>query len=305
MKIEAMKAEFQLEFTKFKDRMAKEVTRATAQIAQELSQVGDQLIQACGELEQTRLQLDMLGKTETPRSLVQPIPPCTLDALRLRCTRGISREDQWHEIWVILFGTLDTSPKPLLHGVVKEITGIIRDIWSKDDIQIISSCLQARGMPIGPGQLLSLLSEFLDRVEERFERKPPERNKNEQTPNTGKAVMAAKLGGTDYFHLSSTNFEPPSDQVFHAPGSDPLTTPLLDRESPMPVSSIRDSYGLQPAGVVLQSQVHHWEHNLDNLSTSSELFNETNLLDLPEYPYDLLWEGLSSQELHDINICQS
>ncbi|KAI3570926.1 hypothetical protein IWW34DRAFT_773417, partial [Fusarium oxysporum f. sp. albedinis] len=72
------------------------------------------------------------------------IPPCTLDALRLRCTRGISREDQWHEIWVILFGTLDTSPKPLLHGVVKEITGIIRDIWSKDDIQIISSCLQAR-----------------------------------------------------------------------------------------------------------------------------------------------------------------
>ncbi|EXL65188.1 hypothetical protein FOPG_18578 [Fusarium oxysporum f. sp. conglutinans race 2 54008] len=66
-----MKAEFQLEFTKFKDRMAKEVTRATAQTAQELSQVRDQLIQACGELEQTRLLLDMLGKTETPRSLVQ------------------------------------------------------------------------------------------------------------------------------------------------------------------------------------------------------------------------------------------
>ncbi|KAK2670293.1 hypothetical protein RAB80_014430 [Fusarium oxysporum f. sp. vasinfectum] len=69
MKIEAMKAEFQLEFTKLKDRIAKEVTRATAQTAQELSQVRDQLIQACGELEQTRLQFDMLGKTETPRSL--------------------------------------------------------------------------------------------------------------------------------------------------------------------------------------------------------------------------------------------
>ncbi|KAK2670373.1 hypothetical protein RAB80_014510 [Fusarium oxysporum f. sp. vasinfectum] len=67
-KIEAMKAEFQLEFTKLSDRMAEEVARATAQMAQELSQVRDQLTQVCGELEQTRLQLDMLNKAETPRS---------------------------------------------------------------------------------------------------------------------------------------------------------------------------------------------------------------------------------------------
>ncbi|PCD21166.1 hypothetical protein AU210_016592 [Fusarium oxysporum f. sp. radicis-cucumerinum] len=70
-KIEAMKAEFQLEFTKLSDRMAEEVARATAQMAQELSQVRDQLTQVCGELEQTRLQLDILNKTETPRSSVQ------------------------------------------------------------------------------------------------------------------------------------------------------------------------------------------------------------------------------------------
>jgi hypothetical protein len=38
-KIEAMKTEFQLGFTKFRDRMAEEVTRATTQMAQELSQV--------------------------------------------------------------------------------------------------------------------------------------------------------------------------------------------------------------------------------------------------------------------------
>ncbi|RKK77247.1 hypothetical protein BFJ71_g16782 [Fusarium oxysporum] len=44
-KIEAMKAEFQLEFTKLRDRMAEEVARATAQMAQELSQVRDQLTQ--------------------------------------------------------------------------------------------------------------------------------------------------------------------------------------------------------------------------------------------------------------------
>ncbi|PNP75742.1 hypothetical protein FNYG_10930 [Fusarium nygamai] len=48
------------------DRMAEEVARATAQMVQELSQVRDQLTQVCGELEQTRLQLGMLNKTETP-----------------------------------------------------------------------------------------------------------------------------------------------------------------------------------------------------------------------------------------------
>ncbi|KAJ0131883.1 Uncharacterized protein HZ326_25027 [Fusarium oxysporum f. sp. albedinis] len=110
MKIEAMKAEFQLEFTKFKDRMAKEVTRATAQIAQELSQVGDQLIQACGELEQTRLQLDMLGKTETPRSLVQPyanaarMTPTSMSSQSSSAARSATPEPA--------FCTVDTSRVP-------------------------------------------------------------------------------------------------------------------------------------------------------------------------------------------------
>jgi hypothetical protein len=81
-KIEVMKAEFQLEFTKLRDHMAEEVTRATAQRAQELSQVRDQPAQVCGELEQTRLQLDTLNKTETSQSLVQTYA----DAARMTST---------------------------------------------------------------------------------------------------------------------------------------------------------------------------------------------------------------------------
>ncbi|KAH8656735.1 hypothetical protein BGZ61DRAFT_372066 [Ilyonectria robusta] len=61
-KMEIIKAEFQhLEFTKLHDdRMAEEVTRTTAQMAQELSQVRKQLTQVCCKLEQTRLQLDII-----------------------------------------------------------------------------------------------------------------------------------------------------------------------------------------------------------------------------------------------------
>ncbi|KAG7430654.1 hypothetical protein Forpi1262_v008277 [Fusarium oxysporum f. sp. raphani] len=112
-KIEAMKAEFQLEFTKLSDRMAEEVARATAQMAQELSQVRDQLTQVCGELEQTRLQLDMLNKTETPRSSVQSYA----DAARMTSTSMSSQSSSAARSATPepVFCTVDTSRVPEDH----------------------------------------------------------------------------------------------------------------------------------------------------------------------------------------------
>ncbi|KAM5529165.1 reverse transcriptase [Fusarium oxysporum f. sp. phaseoli] len=112
-KIEAMKAEFQLEFTKLSDRMAQEVARATAQMAQELSQVRDQLTQVCGELEQTRLQLDMLNKTETPRSSVQSYA----DAARMTSTSMSSQSSSVARSATPepVFCTVDTSRVPEDH----------------------------------------------------------------------------------------------------------------------------------------------------------------------------------------------
>ncbi|EXK76700.1 hypothetical protein FOQG_18569 [Fusarium oxysporum f. sp. raphani 54005] len=112
-KIEAMKAEFQLEFTKLTDRMAEEVARATAQMAQELSQVRDQLTQVCGELEQTRLQLDMLNKTETPRSSVQSYA----DAARMTSTSMSSQSSSAARSATPepVFCTVDTSRVPEDH----------------------------------------------------------------------------------------------------------------------------------------------------------------------------------------------
>ncbi|EXM12673.1 hypothetical protein RAB80_014012 [Fusarium oxysporum f. sp. vasinfectum] len=112
-KIEAMKAKFQLEFTKLSDRIAEEVARATAQMAQELSQVRDQLTQVCGELEQTRLQLDMLNKTETPRSSVQ----LYADAARMTSTSMSSQSSSAARSATPepVFCTVDTSRVPEDH----------------------------------------------------------------------------------------------------------------------------------------------------------------------------------------------
>lgn len=65
--MEIIKAEFQLEFTKLHDRMTEVVTRTTAQMAQELSQVR-KLTQVCGEPEQTQLQLDIMNNAHAARS---------------------------------------------------------------------------------------------------------------------------------------------------------------------------------------------------------------------------------------------
>ncbi|KAF6528299.1 hypothetical protein HZS61_008601 [Fusarium oxysporum f. sp. conglutinans] len=63
-KIEAMKAEFQLEFTKLSDRMAQEVARATAQMAQELSQVRDQLTQVLSDIKVNRVYFLILSQSK-------------------------------------------------------------------------------------------------------------------------------------------------------------------------------------------------------------------------------------------------
>ncbi|KAL9561342.1 hypothetical protein ACKAV7_014697 [Fusarium commune] len=112
-KIEAMKAEFQLEFTKLSDRIAEEVARATTQMAQELLQVRDQLTQVCGELEKTRLQLDMLNKTETPRSLAQSYA----DAARMTSTSMSSQSSSAARSATPgpVFCTVDTSRVPEDH----------------------------------------------------------------------------------------------------------------------------------------------------------------------------------------------
>ncbi|KAF5258403.1 hypothetical protein FOXYS1_11029, partial [Fusarium oxysporum] len=111
--VEAGAAQFQLEFTKLSDRIAEEVARATAQMAQELSQVRDQLTQVCGELEQTRLQLDMLNKSETPRSSVQSYA----DAARMTSTSMSSQSSSAARSASPepMFCTVDTSRVPEDH----------------------------------------------------------------------------------------------------------------------------------------------------------------------------------------------
>jgi len=109
-RMEAMKAEFQLEFTKLSDRMAEEVTRTTAQMAQELSQVREQLTQVCSELEQTRLQLDIVNNAHAARSPSQTyadaarMTPVSITTQAPSTVRSATPES--------MFCTVDTSRVP-------------------------------------------------------------------------------------------------------------------------------------------------------------------------------------------------
>ncbi|KAM5353470.1 hypothetical protein ACJ41O_000120 [Fusarium nematophilum] len=112
-KMEIMKAEFQLEFTKLSDRMAQEVTRTTAQMAQELFLVREQLTEARSELEQTRLQLDIMNSAHAVRSSSQTyadaarMTPVSITTQAPSTVRSASPEP--------VFCTVDTSRVPEDH----------------------------------------------------------------------------------------------------------------------------------------------------------------------------------------------
>jgi hypothetical protein len=112
-RIEIMKTEFQLEFTKLSDRMTEEVARTTARMAQELSQVREQLTQVCSELECTRLQLDTVSEAHAARSPSQSyadaarMTPISITTQTPSTVRSATPEQ--------VFCTVDTSRVPEDH----------------------------------------------------------------------------------------------------------------------------------------------------------------------------------------------
>ncbi|KAF5643988.1 hypothetical protein F25303_6163 [Fusarium sp. NRRL 25303] len=163
---------------------------------------------------------------------IDSIPPEKLEALKSRSDRRISSTDQWHEIWAILFGESDITPKPLLDGVVKEMTGIFRDIWSKDGDQIVLKHIQTKGFPRAPHELLSLLPDLLDNVEDRFGNRPVGMNVNQQIAVTQEPASKTMTKGLVDGHQDSLN-----------PFKRPYYMPEMSIYTPMspPASFMRDS----------------------------------------------------------------
>ncbi|KAF5621669.1 hypothetical protein F25303_12232 [Fusarium sp. NRRL 25303] len=98
-------------------------------------------------------------------------------SLQARFAKGLSPEAQWYGIWKILFGApRGAMPKPHLDGVVKEVIGILRGIWLDEGRQLISEFVQAKDQTLDyTDELYTLLTQLLDEVEARFEKKPSEK----------------------------------------------------------------------------------------------------------------------------------
>ncbi|KAJ4118301.1 hypothetical protein NW769_003104, partial [Fusarium oxysporum] len=191
------------------------------------------------------------GKTEG----LDSIPPQILEALKLRSDRRMSSTDQWYEIWVLLFGESDITPKPLLDGVVKEMTGMIRDIWSQDGGKIIAKHIQTRGMPVSPDQLLSLLPDLLDSVEDQFENKPVGVNANQQTAVTKKPAVKMTTGGIYGGHQYSTDPYQMPHHMHNFSNYIPISNSAsLMRDSPTPIFGVQSPDDLRSVGRVFESQ---------------------------------------------------
>lgn len=135
------------------------------------------------------------------------VSPHAQEALKYRVDRSSSPEHQWHDIYRILFGELEDALNPHHDGVFKEITGIIRGIWRKEERNIISSLKDTQSVP-SAGNLRPLLSEILTRVEDCFEQreqKTPKANLKEPTKKTQDTDKGGLQGGEKGYTC-----EPPS-----------------------------------------------------------------------------------------------
>ncbi|RBR26694.1 uncharacterized protein FIESC28_00477 [Fusarium coffeatum] len=103
---------------------------------------------------------------------IDGVSPAMHDALKVRFERSLSPSGQWHKICKIVFGDTDDDQNPFHGGVFKEITGIIRDIWTEEGQHIVSNVQRTRDMPeYCANQLRPVVLELLARVETRFEQK--------------------------------------------------------------------------------------------------------------------------------------
>ncbi|RKL01434.1 hypothetical protein BFJ68_g5179 [Fusarium oxysporum] len=224
------------------------------------------------------------------------IPPHILDALRFRSDRRMSSMTQWHEIWVLLFGESDTTPKPLLDGIAKEMTGIIRDIWSQDGNQIVSNYVQTRGLPASSGEMLSLLLELLDRVEDRFENKPLLNESGKQLSGIKRPLMEANIGARDDSRQDSATLAHYPYRGFNVSDFANVETSTFRSSDPlMSISVAEDSYDTQSAGVAFEPRENCSEYAASSFPAYTEPLLCMTVLNPTDHPYDIFRQGPLSQ----------
>ncbi|SCV37104.1 uncharacterized protein FFB14_06426 [Fusarium fujikuroi] len=227
------------------------------------SPVGQKGSRSLDKVEDNVREQDKIGSLDT-------IPPHILDDLKIRSDRRTSSTAQWHQIWILLFGESKFIPNPLLNGLVKEITGMIRDIWSKEGGQIVSNYLHTRGIPLNSGQLLSLLPELLDKVDGRFENKPDD--SDEQHAGVESPPLETTIGGTDSSHKN-----PETLIQYPYPELDPSDLILFTRsnsmvcDSPQPISGVQVPHDFASVGGAFESQANSSEHATADFSNIGQL----------------------------------
>lgn len=229
-------------------------------------------------------------------SSLDSIPSRIQDVLSFRSDRRMSSLTQWHEIWVILFGKPDTTPKPLLDGIFKEMTGIIRDIWSQDGSQIVSRYVQTRGLPASSGEMLSSLLELLDGVEDRFENKPLSGEPMEQLADIKEPEMESKRGKRDESRQNSAALaQYPYQEPNLSDFTPAATSALRSRDSLKATSLSEDSYDFQFIGAAFEQREKCSDFAASGFTAYTEPLLYYTVSDPTDNPYDIFKQGPSSQ----------
>ncbi|KAI9149621.1 hypothetical protein HJFPF1_11676 [Paramyrothecium foliicola] len=94
------------------------------------------------------------------------------ELFKYRANRAFSAEQQWHQIWDLLFKDGSKARSAYLGTEIEETVGIIRNFWEQESLQIDENYLASVGVRVQPNtDTRALVMGLFDKIQRQFEQK--------------------------------------------------------------------------------------------------------------------------------------
>ncbi|KAI0599683.1 hypothetical protein F4775DRAFT_549408 [Biscogniauxia sp. FL1348] len=108
------------------------------------------------------------------------------NSLRHNSHRGKSVEEQWRDMWCIIFPGVDSPKSPYLGGYREEAASVVRSFWGEHKTQIISEAIKREGTC---NIVYQLLDQVVDKLLEKFENEASHTTNSCGEPNSQTSQM--------------------------------------------------------------------------------------------------------------------
>lgn len=147
------------------------------------------------------------------------------ESLRTRLSRKLTAEEQWYEIWAIIFPDHPVPESAHLGTMISESVGMLRDFWRQEGQQLLRGMVRPSQTRTGleEAELQGYMMKMLDKVQDHLSRDSAPSSKAPPTANVG-----AQFGQPEQLGLQEDESGPSPDDAdasYKPAGTDYLVYP--------------------------------------------------------------------------------